>query len=70
MVRIIGMKHIKNDGDGYARLIRAAGSSGDVKPTDVATGSKFREVDTGKTYVFNEASGSWTESSASVWNAF
>lgn len=42
---------------------RFAGNSSDTKPTrDVAMGSTFQEVDTGKRYRFNEASGEWVES--------
>lgn len=39
-----------------------AGLSTDDKPTvGVGTGSVFIEVDTGKVFLFNEASGSWVE---------
>lgn len=38
-----------------------AGSSGDTKPTDVATGSLFMEADTGDIYVFDADSEAWTK---------
>ena len=44
--------------------VEMAGNSSETKPTsNIAMGSKFREIDTGKTYRFNETSGEWTESS-------
>ena len=43
--------------------IEAAGLSTDTKPTEnIVTGSRFREVDTGKTYLFAEGdSPTWYE---------
>ena len=39
-----------------------AGTSLDSKPTDeVATGSIFQEVDTGKVFFFNSDAGEWVE---------
>ena len=39
-----------------------AGTSADSKPTEnVATGSVFLEVDTGKVFFFNATSGNWVE---------
>ena len=44
------------------RYIEAAGLSTDSKPTSgIVTGSVFIEVNTGKVYLFDEASGSWQE---------
>lgn len=44
------------------RYIEAFGLSTDSKPTTgVITGSVFVEVDTGKAYLFNEASSTWVE---------
>ena len=41
--------------------IEAAGLSGDVKPTaGIVTGSKFREVDTGVEFAFDEVTATWT----------
>lgn len=40
--------------------IEAAGLSTDTKPSNVATGSIFTEVDTGKVFFFDE-DGDWTE---------
>lgn len=51
MVRILVYEKLV-DGGIY---IEAAGLSTDAKPTDrIVTGSRFREVDTGKTYMFAE----------------
>ena len=36
-----------------------AGLSTDTKPTDVANGSTFDEIDTGKTYMFDAEGGEW-----------
>ena len=42
-------------------IIEAYGLSTDTKPTEgVATGSSYVEVNTGKAYLYDEASG-WTE---------
>ena len=44
------------------RYIEVFGLSTDSKPTTgVITGSVFVEVDTGKAYLFNEASSTWVE---------
>ena len=44
------------------RYIEAFGLSTDSKPTTgIITGSVFVEVDTGKAYLFNEASSTWVE---------
>lgn len=40
------------------------GLSTDVKPSGKINGSKFYELDTGKTYWYNEDSGSWIEESS------
>ena len=45
--------------DADARYIDAAGTSDEEKPTGVITGSKFREVDTGKLYRYSETDGKW-----------
>lgn len=48
-----------NDGKHY---IEAYGLSTDAKPTkDIITGSSFNEVDTGKRFLFDEVSRTWTE---------
>ena len=48
---------------GYAGnliLCKLAGDSSDTKPvTGIVTGSEFLEVDTGKTYLFDEFTGEW-----------
>jgi hypothetical protein len=42
--------------------ITAFGLSTDVKPSsDIATGSVFIEVDTGKAFLFNESTSAWVE---------
>ena len=47
-------------GDVYYQEI--AGTSTETKPTaNIATGSKFIEVDTDKKYMFEEDSGDWVE---------
>ena len=38
-----------------------AGTSWESKPTGLATGSTFLEVDTGDVYIYDEASGTWGE---------
>ena len=46
---------------GPKRYVEAAGLSTDAKPTaGLVTGSLFLEADTGRVYVYDEASGSWT----------
>ena len=40
---------------------RLRGLSTDTKPTDVPNGSEFREMDTGKDFMYDEASGDWKE---------
>lgn len=58
MIRRIVDQHFV-DGKHY---IEAYGLSTDSKPTDdVVMGSKFTVVDTGKVYLFNEASSTWVE---------
>ena len=48
--------------EGNNKYIEAFGLSTDSKPTaGIVTGSVFVEVNTGKAYLFNEASGSWVE---------
>lgn len=42
--------------------VKLAGLSTDSKPTaSIATGSSFLEVNTGKIFLFDEVSGTWTE---------
>ena len=45
----------------YAKI---AGLSTETKPTGLAMGSEFREVDTGDTYTYNETSGEWVGGSS------
>lgn len=63
MVRVLISTPIEQYfGTGSKRYVELAGASADTKPTDnVATGSTFTEVDTGKVFFFNEASTSWVE---------
>ena len=43
------------------QLVEGYALENDTKPTDgIATGSKITEIDTGKTYIFDEAAGSWS----------
>lgn len=52
-------------GDVY--YLEMAGISSETKPTaNVATGSKFYEVDTDTNYVYDEDSGDWTEAPSVV----
>lgn len=44
---------------GAVHYIEAAGISADTKPSGVATGSKFLEVDTGIEFAYDEESGTW-----------
>lgn len=47
---------------GKVTYLEAAGLSTDEKPTEnIATGSSFIEVDTGKVYMYDEESGTWYE---------
>ena len=42
--------------------VEAVGLSSDQKPnTGLITGSRFKEIDTGRQFVFNEESGEWME---------
>lgn len=45
----------------YAKI---AGLSTDTKPTGLAMGSEFLEVDTGDKYLYNETSGEWVGGSS------
>lgn len=57
MVRILVARAFS----GRTRYIEAVGLAADSKPADgIVTGSKFREVDTGVEYAFDETSGTWT----------
>lgn len=63
MVRTVFMSYVGGS-EANVQYVRLAGNSSDTKPTEnIATGSVFREVDTGKAYRFNESTGQWTESS-------
>ena len=58
MVRNIIEQHFA-EGKHY---IESYGLSTDSKPsTNIVMGSKFTECDTGKVYLFNEATSSWVE---------
>ena len=53
---------VENSFTGEKKYIEAAGLSTDSKPTSgIVTGSVFIEVNTGKVFLFDEASGSWQE---------
>ena len=42
------------------KYVEIAGNSSETKPVDgIITGSKFKEVDTGKTFLFDESSNEW-----------
>lgn len=46
----------------YVRPVKLSGLSTDVKPTaNIANGSKFNEMDTGKVYFFDLDSIAWLE---------
>ena len=45
--------------DGNVLYAKIAGLSTDTKPTGLAMGSEFLEVDTGDKYLYNETSGDW-----------
>lgn len=58
MVRVL----IDTQFDDEKHYIEAAGLSTDTKPnTDIITGSRYIEVDTGKEYRFDEVSVEWYE---------
>lgn len=55
MVRITSARVL----EGNVNLIEAAGLSTDTKPSGVATGSTFLEVDTGDVYAYDEHGKEW-----------
>lgn len=63
MVRIIASTpSMTTDFEQANPCITAFGLSTDAKPSsDIATGSVFIEVDTGKAFLFNEANSTWVE---------
>lgn len=50
--------------DGNVLYAKIAGLSTDTKPTGLAMGSEFLEVDTGDKYLYNETSGLWVGGSS------
>lgn len=62
MITFIEVKRNCDDSDKMFAYMR--GLSTDTKPTNYCNGSEFFEMDTRKTYYFNEATGSWIESGA------
>lgn len=50
--------------DGNVLYAKIAGLSTKTKPTGLAMGSEFREVDTGITFEYNESSGEWVNNSS------
>lgn len=55
MVRITSERVL----EGNISLIEAAGLHTDTKPSGVATGSMFLEVDTGDVYAYDEHGAEW-----------
>ena len=50
------------DADGGRKVYQEiAGTSSDSKPTGLASGSIFTEVNTGKVFFYNAAAGTWVE---------
>jgi hypothetical protein len=45
-------------------IVIMRGLSTDTKPTNVPNGSEFLEMNTGKTYYFNETAGAWVDPTA------
>ena len=45
-------------------IVKLRGLSTDSKPTNVPNGSEFMEMNTSKTFYFNEASGTWVDPTA------
>ena len=65
MVRINYSQPCEHTDNGFINYIEAAGTSLDSKPTGVATGSLFLEVDTGDVYAFAEGdSPAWNKIAA------
>ena len=61
-MRILVDRLTSADADGNRAVYQEiAGTSSESKPTGLASGSIFNEVDTGKVYFYNEATGSWVE---------
>lgn len=62
MVRTHVIFFLEDGSGGKVKLVECAGDSTDTKPTSrIATGSKFKEVDTGKKYRYSEDSDSWIQ---------
>lgn len=51
-------KYASTPNGGYREM---RGLSTDDKPTNVANGSTFEEIDTGKKYMFDEEANTWSE---------
>ena len=60
-MRTLFTKAVGTNGDEVSTYKEIAGTSSEAKPTDVAMGSMFLEVDTGDLYIFNETSSQWVE---------
>lgn len=58
-MRTLYSKVVGTDGDTVANYVQIAGLSTETKPTDVATGSCFIEVDTNLVAFFDESDSSW-----------
>ena len=62
------MRYLKDDLFGYdnsgnpLHIVEIAGASGETKPTSgIVDGSEFIETDTGKRFVYDEATSAWAE---------
>lgn len=65
MITFIKVKNVAGtQGSTSRKLVLAKGMSTDAKPTEYANGSRFEEMDTGKTYAFNEETNLWIAEAA------
>lgn len=60
-MRTLFTRTVGTDGNVAYEYKEIAGTSSETKPTNVAMGSVFLEVDTGDIFVFNETAGEWVE---------
>ena len=52
-------------GSNYLKAAKLCGLSTDTKPTNVGNGSTLKEIDTGKTYMFDAVGKTWYEQTSS-----
>lgn len=61
-MRVLVDNYFSNDAGTPKHYVEIAGDSNDSKPTTgIIGGSLFMETDTGKVYIFDENTSTWTE---------